>query len=141
LCVRARVCVCGGGVAACTAWAAENHTWRYPLPFNLPRLQGAIRQFDIELAQFGPNLTDLIHRQGKALVLSEYGVGGGVSRNGSVPAATAAEAAALPFFGVFGQYSADRGACVRAAARPGWPPAAPAVCMHAQLPASQWHPQ
>lgn len=50
-------------------------------------------------------VAQLIHNQGKALVLSEYGVGGGVNQNGSVPATTAAEAAQFPFFGIWGSYN------------------------------------
>ncbi|WIA29300.1 hypothetical protein OEZ86_011805 [Tetradesmus obliquus] len=73
--------------------------------FKLDDLEDAIWQFDEELKQFGPNLKDLIHNQGKALILSEYGVGGGVHQNGSVPAKTAAEAAQFPFFGIWGSYS------------------------------------
>ena len=51
------------------------------------------------------DLKTLLHDQGKLLVLSEYGTGGGTSHNGSIPATTAAEAAATPFFGVFGAYN------------------------------------
>lgn len=43
--------------------------------------------------------------QGKPLYWNEYGVGGGSSQNGQVKATTAEEAAAFPFFGVFGIYS------------------------------------
>lgn len=50
-------------------------------------------------------LLQLIHKKGKALVLSEYGVGGGLSQSGDVPAVTADEAASLPFFGIFGSYN------------------------------------
>jgi hypothetical protein len=38
------------------------------------------------------------------LVLSEYGVGGGIAQNGSVPARTAEEAGRFPFFGIWGNY-------------------------------------
>jgi hypothetical protein len=37
-------------------------------------------------------------------VLSEYGVGGGIAQNGSVPATTMAEASIYPFFGIWGVY-------------------------------------
>lgn len=40
----------------------------------------------------------------QALVLSEYGVGGGVSPNGDIPATNASQAGETPFFGVFGSY-------------------------------------
>lgn len=40
-------------------------------------------------------------------MLSEYGVGGGIHQNGSVPAVTAAEAGSLPFFGMFGSYAPE----------------------------------
>jgi hypothetical protein len=46
----------------------------------------------------------------QALILSEYGVGGGIAQNGTVPATTADEAASLPFFGVFGSYNPATGA-------------------------------
>lgn len=42
-------------------------------------------------------------------MLSEYGVGGGVHQNGSVPATTAAGAASLPFFGIFGSFDPATG--------------------------------
>ena len=42
--------------------------------------------------------------QGKELWWNEYGVGGGASQDGNTPAKTAAQAAATPFFGVFGGY-------------------------------------
>jgi hypothetical protein len=45
----------------------------------------------------------------QALILSEYGVGGGIHQNGSVPAKTAAEAAQLPFFGIWGSYNPATG--------------------------------
>jgi hypothetical protein len=51
----------------------------------------------------------LLNKKGKALILSEYGVGGGIHQNGSVPAQTADEAAALPFFGIFGAYNPKTG--------------------------------
>ena len=54
-------------------------------------------------------LLQLIHKKGKALILSEYGVGGGIHQNGSVPAQTAAEAAWLPVFGIFGAYDPKTG--------------------------------
>lgn len=115
--------------------------------FLLPDLEDAIRQFDVELAQFGPNLQELIHKKGKvrgillpclvaqlpavrimltlpappsapaqALVLSECGVGGGIAQNGSVADTTADEAASLPFWGIFGQYSPTTGWFVRVCA-------------------------
>ncbi len=46
--------------------------------------------------------------QGKELWWNEFGVGGGASQNGGVPAKTAAQAAATPFFGVFGAYQKAR---------------------------------
>ena len=49
-----------------------------------------------------------MHAQGKELWWNEYGVGGGASQNGNVPAKTAAQAAATPFFGVFGAYQKAR---------------------------------
>ena len=42
--------------------------------------------------------------QGKELWWNEYGVGGGASQDGNTPAKTAEQAAATPFFGVFGGY-------------------------------------
>jgi hypothetical protein len=45
--------------------------------------------------------------QGKKLYWMEYGVGGGRSQMGNVKATTASEAAATPFFGVFGDYRAS----------------------------------
>ena len=42
--------------------------------------------------------------QGKELWWNEYGVGGGASQDGNTPATTAEQAAATPFFGVFGGY-------------------------------------
>ena len=51
----------------------------------------------------------LLNKKGKALILSEYGVGGGIHQNGSVPAQTADEAASLPFFGIFGAYNPTTG--------------------------------
>jgi hypothetical protein len=58
-----------------------------------------------EISHFGVDLKSLLHNQRKLLLLSEYGLGGGTSNNGSTPAVTAAEAAATPFFGVFGAYN------------------------------------
>jgi hypothetical protein len=130
--------------------SVQHAACRLPLPllpaalkgsFLLPDLEDAIRQFDVELAQFGPNLQELIHKKGKvrrllltrcdaqlpavhitltspapppaqALILSEYGVGGGIAQNGSVAATTADEAASLPFFGIFGSYNPATGWCV-----------------------------
>ena len=46
--------------------------------------------------------------QGKELWWNEYGVGGGASQDGQTPATTAAQAAATPFFGVFGSYTSAR---------------------------------
>ena len=43
--------------------------------------------------------------QGKPLYWNEYGVGGGNDQNGAVKATTAEQAAANPYFGVFGSYS------------------------------------
>eukprot|EP00878_Enallax_costatus_P043255 GHUV01051117.1.p2 GENE.GHUV01051117.1~~GHUV01051117.1.p2 ORF type:complete len:160 (+),score=50.77 GHUV01051117.1:74-481(+) len=73
--------------------------------FTLKNLDDAIWQFDTELKVFGPDLADLVNNKGKALVLSEYGVGGGISQNGNVPATTADEAGEFPFFGIFGNYN------------------------------------
>lgn len=42
--------------------------------------------------------------QGKPLYWNEYGVGGGSNQNGMVVATTAADAAANPYFGIFGSY-------------------------------------
>lgn len=46
--------------------------------------------------------------QGKELFWNEYGVGGGSSQDGNTPAKTAVQAAATPFFGVFGAYTRAR---------------------------------
>ena len=46
--------------------------------------------------------------QGKELWWNEFGVGGGASQDGNTPAKTAVQAAATPFFGVFGLYTAAR---------------------------------
>ena len=53
----------------------------------------------------GPLLKRVILMQGKPLYWNEYGVGGGSNQNGAVKATTAAEAAANPYFGVFGSYT------------------------------------
>lgn len=51
--------------------ASVQHALLHLLPaalkgsFLLPDLEDAIRQFDVELAQFGPNLQELIHKKGK----------------------------------------------------------------------------
>ena len=46
-----------------------------------------------------------VRLQGKPLYWNEYGVGGGNNQNGAVKATTAEQAAANPYFGVFGSYS------------------------------------
>jgi hypothetical protein len=61
-------------------------------------------QADRSVVSFGEGM----HAQGKELWWNEYGVGGGASQNGNVPAKTAAQAAATPFFGVFGAYQKAR---------------------------------
>ena len=43
--------------------------------------------------------------QGKPLYWNEYGVGGGNSQSGDMKATTAAQAAANPYFGIFGPYA------------------------------------
>ena len=72
--------------------------------FPPSQVEGAMEQFDFELAFFGLTVNSLIQK-GKHLHLSEYGVGGGVSQNGNVKAIDAAGAAATPFFGIFNTYS------------------------------------
>lgn len=51
---------------------------------------------------FGINLQKLVNLDGKELIFSEFGIGGGVTGAGNVPASTAEEAASYPYFGVFG---------------------------------------
>ncbi|KAK9785590.1 hypothetical protein WJX73_003263 [Symbiochloris irregularis] len=75
--------------------------------FTIDKLESATYQFATEIASFGVDIPDLIFNQGKKLYWNEYGVGGGTNQNGQVPATTAAEAAATPFFGVFGTYACD----------------------------------
>lgn len=55
--------------------------------------------------------------QGKKLFWMEYGVGGGISQDGSTVARSAAEAAATPFFGIFGPYNSSRDPFANAAVR------------------------
>jgi len=54
-------------LCACELWAPAFHVLLAALKgvFLLPDLEDAIRQFDVELAQFGPNLQQLIHKKGK----------------------------------------------------------------------------
>ncbi|KAF8073017.1 rpsQ [Scenedesmus sp. PABB004] len=90
------------------AWSRAHAAPRRAAPADRARRAAPRRapaQFDAELKVFGPDLKTLTLNKGKALVLSEYGVGGGVHQNGSVPARTAADAASTPFFGIFGSFS------------------------------------
>ncbi|CAL8461829.1 g1360 [Coccomyxa elongata] len=76
--------------------------------FTTNQIESATQQFDLEVKEFGINLKDLIFNKGKELFWNEYGVGGGSSQDGNTPAKTAAQAAATPFFGVFGAYTRAR---------------------------------
>eukprot|EP00884_Botryococcus_braunii_P003248 jgi/Botrbrau1/12924/Bobra.92_1s0004.1 len=76
--------------------------------FPLKDLESATYQFAQEVKYFGVDLVDLIENKGKKLYWMEYGVGGGISQDGNVKARTAAEAAATPFFGIFGPYNPAR---------------------------------
>lgn len=42
---------------------------------------------------------------GKEIHFIEFGVGGGITQEGTEPARTAAEAAYYPYFGIFGAYT------------------------------------
>nr|QOL01152.1 putative extracellular protein CSOL_075 [Pseudococcomyxa simplex] len=76
--------------------------------FTTNQIESATQQFDLEIKNFGIDIKDLIFNQGKELFWNEYGVGGGSSQDGNTPATTAAQAAATPFFGVFGAYTLAR---------------------------------
>ena len=76
-----------------------------PVPdFEMCQLEGLLERMDIELALYNMSLTEITDA-GTELHYSEYGVGGGTSQSGDVPAKTAKEAAYTPFFGIAGQYT------------------------------------
>eukprot|EP00884_Botryococcus_braunii_P004939 jgi/Botrbrau1/14446/Bobra.0014s0091.1 len=75
--------------------------------FQLKELESATFQFAREASYFGVDVKDLIFNKGKKLYWMEYGVGGGRSQAGNVKATSAFEAAATPFFGIFGAYSPE----------------------------------
>jgi hypothetical protein len=56
-----------GGGCPVQPGADTPHTSRRRTPpgYTQPSLQDAIRQFDVELAQFGPNLQELLWKKGK----------------------------------------------------------------------------
>lgn len=78
-----------------------------PMPtpeFELCQLEGLLERMDRELKLYGLSLKELT-AAGKEIHYSEYGIGGGTSQNGNVPAKTAEEAAYTPFFGIEGPYA------------------------------------
>jgi hypothetical protein len=76
----------------------------YPHPDDFDR---TIDGFAAELAGHGLDLRAL-HDGGTRLHFSELGIGGGVRGEGDLRAQTRAQAAATPYFGVYGEYRADR---------------------------------
>ncbi len=79
----------------------------------MPNVLCSCMQVDQELALWGMSLKAL----NKEIVLSEYGLGGGVSADYSTPAASPAAVAANPYWGVDGPYSLARDPWAHAANR------------------------
>jgi hypothetical protein len=75
--------------------------------FTTCELEGLLERMDVELGLYNISLKEITDA-GTELHYSEYGVGGGTSQNGDVPAKTAEEAAYTPFFGIGGTYSCSK---------------------------------
>jgi hypothetical protein len=69
--------------------------------FDACELEGLMARLNEELAYYGFTLRTLAAR-GVGVRFAEFGVGGGAAQDGATPAATAAEAAYTPFFGIAG---------------------------------------
>jgi hypothetical protein len=65
----------------------------------------ALRMLELELAQMGINLQALL-KSGTALLWAEYGLGGGLSRCGDVPAVTPKDIGMFPSSGIHDSYRA-----------------------------------
>lgn len=78
-----------------------------PMPtpqFKTCDFEGLLERMDIELGFYDMSLKEITDA-GTEVHFGEFGVGGGTSQNGDVPARTAREAAYTPFFGMGGQYT------------------------------------
>ena len=75
-----------------------------PQYLTVDDLQTSMRKVDQELGVYGMSLRGL----GKEIILSEYGLGGGMSGDYKTPAASSANVASSPYWGVDGQYEASR---------------------------------
>ena len=75
-----------------------------PQYLTLDDLQTSMRKVDQELGVYGLSLRGL----GKEIILSEYGLGGGMSGDYKTPAESSANVAASPYWGVDGAYEASR---------------------------------
>lgn len=76
------------------------------LPSNpsINDLEISLRKVDQEMGLFGMSLKGL----GKELVLSEYGLGGGISGDYKTPANNPTEVATAPYWGVDGEYESAK---------------------------------
>ena len=82
-----------------------------PMPsanFSLCDFEGLLVRMDQELSFYNMSLNELTEDLDTKIHYSEYGVGGGTSQNGDVPAKTGDEAAYTPFFGIAGSYSCEK---------------------------------
>jgi hypothetical protein len=66
-------------------------------------MEDTTEQLDRELKVFGIDMQKLVN-DGKELVLSEFGLGGGMA-GGDIPARTVRDAQEAPWFGVYGPYT------------------------------------
>ena len=73
--------------------------------FKPAELDKAADEYSEEISLFGIDVHDLISK-GKEFFYAEYGVGGGATQDGIIPAQNATVAAKNPFFTVFGKVNA-----------------------------------
>lgn len=81
-----------------------------PVPnpnFQPCELEGLLQRMDTELKLYNISLAEL-ENGGVSFLWGEYGMGGGASQNGDVPATTAQQAGETPFFGIGSSYSCSK---------------------------------
>eukprot|EP00798_Chlamydomonas_sp_ICE-L_P013213 gene13213-19048_t len=79
-----------------------------PVDFTTNQLQNSAFQFYQGFQDVGINLEYIMQQKGIELHYVEYGLGGGTSQNGDGVVRSASQAAAKPFWGVFGVYRENR---------------------------------
>lgn len=75
--------------------------------FSQSDLETTLNYYAQELSFMGVDLRKLVNQQGKKLVISEWGVGGGTPE-GKLIAANVTDVAAQPFFGTWYPYTYDK---------------------------------